>query len=217
MKIIVEGKLEAVDLADYLDGQRSIPAAAPHQGREREGAVAIDPAAALADFLQDRIRYYFKDIRGFAYDEVNAAMAAGWSRLVDLDQRLSRVQMLRPTPDFEPLAASFKRIRNILQQADFHEAGTVDETLLEAGPEQRALRRVPAHRRPTHRKRDLAPAAQSGSVLRQSSSERAGCSRPAQPIDAAQYTPGGVFQDGGFFGNRYPFIGEIQTHEQIRL
>ncbi len=136
VKIIVEGKLEEVDLADYLDGQGSITAAAPHQSRNREGAVAADPAAALADFLQDRIRYYFKDIRGFAYDEVNAAMAAGWSRLVDLDQRLSRVQMLRPTPDFEPLAASFKRIRNILEQADFHEAGTVDETLLEAGPER---------------------------------------------------------------------------------
>ena len=29
-------------------------------------------------------RYYFRDVRGFAYDEVNAAMAAGWSDLVDL-------------------------------------------------------------------------------------------------------------------------------------
>ncbi len=112
VKILVEGKLADVDLADYAED------------------------AALAEFLQDRIRYYFKDIRGFAYDEVNAAMAAGWSRLVDLEARLARVQKLRPTPDFEPLAASFKRIRNILEQADFHEAGTVDESLLEAGPER---------------------------------------------------------------------------------
>ena len=112
VKIIVEGKLAEVDLADYAE------------------------SAELREFLQDRIRYYFKDIRGFAYDEVNAAMAAGWSRLVDLETRLSRVQMLRPTPDFEPLAASFKRIRNILEQAKFDEAGEVDESLLEAGPEQ---------------------------------------------------------------------------------
>jgi len=36
---------------------------------------------------------------------------------VDLEARLVRVQSLRTTPDFEPLAASFKRIRNILEQA----------------------------------------------------------------------------------------------------
>ena len=128
VKIIVEGKLADVDL-------RTTPKMPP-----------------LAEFLHDRIHYYFRDVRGFAYDEVNAAMAAGWSRLVDLEARLSRVQMLRPTPDFEPLAASFKRIRNILEQADFHEAGTVDESLLEAGPERDALRRVPAHRRPAPRR-----------------------------------------------------------------
>ena len=46
-------------------------------------------------------------------------MAAGWSNLVDLEARLERVQSLRTTPDFEPLAASFKRIRNILEQAKF--------------------------------------------------------------------------------------------------
>ncbi len=74
---------------------------------------------ALVDFFEDRVRFYFKDVRGFKYDEVNAAMAAGWSNLVDLEARLVRIQSLRPTPDFEPLAASFKRIRNILEQAKF--------------------------------------------------------------------------------------------------
>ena len=29
----------------------------------------------LREFLQDRISYYFRDVRGFAYDEVNAVMA----------------------------------------------------------------------------------------------------------------------------------------------
>ena len=32
---------------------------------------------------------YFRDSRAFRYDEVNAAMAAGWSDLVDLENRLS--------------------------------------------------------------------------------------------------------------------------------
>jgi glycyl-tRNA synthetase beta chain len=111
VKIVVEGKLD-LDLAPYIDSD------------------------ALREFFEDRVRYYFRDIRGFAYDEVNACMAAGWSRLVDVEARLERVQRLRTSPDFEPLAASFKRIRNILEQAKFGGAGSVDESLLEAGPER---------------------------------------------------------------------------------
>jgi glycyl-tRNA synthetase beta chain len=63
-------------------------------------------------------------------------MAAGWSDLVDLESRLLRIQALRPTPDFEPLAASFKRIRNILEQAKLESAPPIDAALLEPGPEQ---------------------------------------------------------------------------------
>jgi glycyl-tRNA synthetase beta chain len=63
-------------------------------------------------------------------------MATGWNVLPDLEARLLRVQAVRPTPDFEPLAASFKRIKNILTQAGFTGGGDVDEALLEAGPER---------------------------------------------------------------------------------
>ena len=104
------------------------------------------------------MRYYFKDIRGFAYDEINACMAAspnqspdgvpsgpgavasGWGNLVDLEARLERVRGLRASPDFEPIAAAFKRIANILEQA--MSAGFtavpsgIDESLLEEGPER---------------------------------------------------------------------------------
>ena len=115
VKIIIEGKLD-LSLEKYLADE------------------------ALRDFLADRVRYYFRDIRGFKYDEVSASMAAGWSRLVDLEARLIRVQSLRSSPDFEPLAASFKRIKNILEQAKFGvpsgSAGAIDAGLLESGPEQ---------------------------------------------------------------------------------
>jgi glycyl-tRNA synthetase beta chain len=63
-------------------------------------------------------------------------MAVGWTNLGDLEARLERVQRLRPTPDFEPLAASFKRIRNILEQAKFAGSGEIEPALLEAGPER---------------------------------------------------------------------------------
>jgi glycyl-tRNA synthetase beta chain len=92
--------------------------------------------AALLEFFQDRVRFYFRDVRGFQYDEVNAAMAAGWSDLPDLEARLVRLRAIRPTPDFEPLAASFKRIKNILRQAEYTGGDAPSPELLEAGPEK---------------------------------------------------------------------------------
>jgi len=89
----------------------------------------------LIAFLEDRVKFYFRDIRGFSYDEVNAAMAAGWNDLPELAARLTRLQEIRPTPDFEPLAASFKRIKNILRQAAFT-GGPFTPGLLEDGPER---------------------------------------------------------------------------------
>jgi glycyl-tRNA synthetase beta chain len=111
VRILVEGKI-AVPLLDLLESNQQLVA-----------------------FLEDRVKFYFKDHRGFKYDEVNAAMAAGWSNLVDLEARLARIRTLRATPDFEPLAASFKRIRNILVQAGFTGGGAIDQSLLEPGPE----------------------------------------------------------------------------------
>jgi glycyl-tRNA synthetase beta chain len=113
VKILVEGKLE-LPLLDLIRGD-----------------------GPLISFFEDRIKFYFKDHRGFAYDEVNAAMAAGWSNLPDLEARLVRIQNLRASPDFEPLAASFKRIRNILEQAggSTNAFDSVDPALVEPGPE----------------------------------------------------------------------------------
>jgi glycyl-tRNA synthetase beta chain len=111
VKILVEGKLK-LSLSELLNK---------------------DPQ--LQEFVLDRVRYYFKEIRGFQYDEVNAVLASGWDDLVDVESRLIAVQAVRPTENFEPLAASFKRIRNILKQAQFTGGATVDPSLLEPGPE----------------------------------------------------------------------------------
>ncbi len=43
---------------------------------------------------------------------------------------------MRATPDFEPLAASFKRIKNILKQAQVTSTAAPDQQLLAPGPEQ---------------------------------------------------------------------------------
>jgi glycyl-tRNA synthetase beta chain len=89
----------------------------------------------LEEFLLDRVRYYFREIRGFKYDEVNAVLASGWSDLANVEKRLQAIQTVRPTPDFEPLAASFKRISSILKQAHFTSHVKVNPALLEPGPE----------------------------------------------------------------------------------
>jgi glycyl-tRNA synthetase beta chain len=112
VRILVEGKIE-LPLLDLLEGNQE-----------------------LISFFADRVRFYFRDHCGFKYDEVSAAMAAGWSNLVDLEARLERIRSLRPTPDFEPMAASFKRIRNILEQAKFSGGGVINPALLEPGPEK---------------------------------------------------------------------------------
>ena len=98
-----------------------------------EGRVKSAPPLE-GEFMRDRVEYYFRDVRGFAYDEVRACMAAGWADLLDLETRLKRVQGVRATPDFEPIAASFKRIKNILKQAQFSDTA-FHANLLEPGPE----------------------------------------------------------------------------------
>src|SRR5579863_1955959 len=101
----------------------------------------------LEEFLAERIRYYFREIRGFQYDEVNAVLSSGWDDLLDLEERLEAVRAVRPTEDFEPLAASFKRIRNILKQAQFEGLGdTLQESLLELGPETELYEKFAATR-----------------------------------------------------------------------
>lgn len=111
VKTIVEGKLR-LSVGSLLGGDRQ-----------------------LAEFVLDRVRFYFREIRGFRYDEVNAVLASGHDDLVDVAERLEAIQAVRPTANFEPLAASFKRIRNILLQAEFAGCGAVEEGLLEQGPE----------------------------------------------------------------------------------
>jgi glycyl-tRNA synthetase beta chain len=99
-----------------------------------EGRITSAPPLE-GEFLRDRVEYYFRDVRGFAYDEVRACMTTGWADLLDLEARLKRVQAIRPTPDFEPIAASFKRIKNILKQASYSDGSLYREELLEPGPE----------------------------------------------------------------------------------
>ncbi|HEY6346335.1 MAG TPA: glycine--tRNA ligase subunit beta [Bryobacteraceae bacterium] len=94
-------------------------------------------SGALREFLIERIQHYFREVRRFKYDEVNAVLASGISTLADVEDRLTALAAIRPTENFEPLAASCKRIRNILKQAGFVGDGLpIREELLEPGAER---------------------------------------------------------------------------------
>ena len=71
----------------------------------------------VLDFLLERARYILRERRGFACDEINAAFAAGADDLVDAVERIAALKAIRTTSNFGPLAASFKRIRNILEKS----------------------------------------------------------------------------------------------------
>jgi glycyl-tRNA synthetase beta chain len=117
-------------------------AAAVYQSAKAEGRVPEWTLAAvmsdLGPFLVERLRFYLQEVRGFAYDEVNAVLGAGSEDVVDAVERAAALSRVRPSENFEPLAAAFKRIKNILRQARQTQgfaAGTLDKNLLEPGPE----------------------------------------------------------------------------------
>lgn len=93
---------------------------------------------SLREFLLERLRHWLHDCGGFAHDVIQAVLAASDKRPVDVRARAEALAAVRETPDFESLAVSFKRIRNILAQAggaDAFAGRTVASSLLEEGAE----------------------------------------------------------------------------------
>jgi glycyl-tRNA synthetase beta chain len=72
---------------------------------------------SVSAFFRERLEFYLRDVRGFAYDEVNAVLAAGHDRIADALDRVQAVSEVRKSADFEPISIAFKRIKNILRQA----------------------------------------------------------------------------------------------------
>jgi glycyl-tRNA synthetase beta chain len=72
----------------------------------------------VAAFLRERLNFYLKDVRGFAYDVVNAVLAAGADDVRDAIARAEALTTARESADFAAISAAFKRIKNILRQAE---------------------------------------------------------------------------------------------------
>jgi glycyl-tRNA synthetase beta chain len=111
VKILVETKLP-VSLSMVIARSALTLAHGPRK-------IGVSPAVEkqVLEFLLDRARFVLRETGGLAYDEINAALAAGSDDLVDAIRRMEAVRAIRKTKNFEPLAVSFKRIRKILEKA----------------------------------------------------------------------------------------------------
>ena len=107
LKIIFDHRLN-LSLGALIDGSLEAYGKAPG---ERQCA------GELLQFFEGRLRFLFEEM-GFAYDCVNAAIAAGFDNPLDLLERLRAIQIMRQEADFISLASNFKRVVNILEQAE---------------------------------------------------------------------------------------------------
>src|SRR5512146_1014408 len=71
----------------------------------------------VASFFRERLVFYLRDVRGFAYDVVNAVLAAGADIVPDVVARAEAAAKVRGSEDLEAISVAFKRIKNILRQA----------------------------------------------------------------------------------------------------
>jgi len=84
------------------------------------GSIGAEEATRdqVAAFLRERLHFYLKDVRGFAYDVVSAVVAAGADDVRDAIARAQALTAARESADFAAISAAFKRIKNILRQAE---------------------------------------------------------------------------------------------------
>ena len=90
--------------------------------------------AELQEFIWARAQSFFEE-QGFKVDEIRSVREGGLRHLPNTYLRLSAIHSVRQNPEFEPLAAVFKRAANILKQAVQRK-----EAMPEGGPERAALR-----------------------------------------------------------------------------
>jgi glycyl-tRNA synthetase beta chain len=77
----------------------------------------LDYAESVRGFFRERLEFYLKDTLGYAYDVVNAVLAADSDDVVDAAARADALKNVLHMPEFQAIAAACKRMKNILKQA----------------------------------------------------------------------------------------------------
>lgn len=73
----------------------------------------------LRPFLEDRVRHVL-GLEGYAYDEIEAALAVGFGNLPDLRSRVQALHGMRKDRGFLSIVLAAKRIANILKDTQEH-------------------------------------------------------------------------------------------------
>jgi glycyl-tRNA synthetase beta chain len=107
------------------------------QAHEQASNASQQLKTDLLAFFAERVRTLLEaSAYGFAYDEIAAAMEAGWaSSLTDLVDRIAAVKAMRNEPNFLSILDSAKRIANITAGQQI--AAKVDPSKLENDVERR--------------------------------------------------------------------------------
>jgi glycyl-tRNA synthetase beta chain len=89
-------------------------------GKDKDAARMGQPdiRKQVSEFLRERLQFFLKDVRGFAYDVVNAVLAVGADDVRDAISRAEALTAVRESADFAAVSAACKRIKNILKQAE---------------------------------------------------------------------------------------------------
>jgi glycyl-tRNA synthetase beta chain len=114
VKTIAELKLP-ITIATLMKYARAHYATSEAERKFTLGGAAYDQT--VSTFFRERLEFYLRDALGLAYDVVNATLAADANDVVDAVARATAVAKVRPSSDFESIATSFKRMKNILRQA----------------------------------------------------------------------------------------------------
>jgi len=89
-------------------------------------------------FLHNRLTNLLVD-DGFAKDTVAAVLSVAADNIPDTWRRADALEKLKAKPDFEPLAAAFKRVVNIIKKADNVQPEDLDQKLFQHESEKALL------------------------------------------------------------------------------
>jgi len=113
VKVIAEKKLP-LRLGDLMRDAR-----AGYQKSDAEKKFVNDAvfSESVSAFFRERLEFYLKDVRGYAYDVVKAVLGADADDVVDALARAEAVKQVLHMTEFQAIGAACKRMRNILKQA----------------------------------------------------------------------------------------------------
>jgi len=107
---------------------------------ETDAKARADLAGQVYLFIKNRISNLLSEEK-FSRDIISAVVTTAADRIPEVWTRTGALQSLKTKPDFEPLAVAFKRVVNIIRQAeqkDLYDSGdSVDQSLFEHPCEER--------------------------------------------------------------------------------